>query len=179
MPRPATTKRFIISVESSSMEICIWFCDGLKPDIQARACRPGLRQQQREGNDVVAGDRLFAGKRVLRRHDNTHLIGKDVVHLNTLLVYRQLPKAEVGDVFHHGFDDSRAVGTVHLQLHSGETFLVCGKDGRQHVHASGFIGGDHEFARGEPLAVRRWCLARGASNPASARHIRQRACLRR
>ena len=56
MPRPAITKRFMVSEESSSIEICKFVFHTLKPGVQAAARHPGLREQQRVGNDVFARD---------------------------------------------------------------------------------------------------------------------------
>ena len=146
MPRPAITKRFIISVESSSIETCMASSTSSNQALRRVRVMPDFGNSIGYATTSWHVTSLLGGKRVLGGNDQTDLVAVNVDHLQPLLLDRQLRQSEIGDVFHHRFDHARAVGAIHQELDGGEQALILGEDFRQDVDAGGFIGGDHQFS---------------------------------
>ena len=173
-PSPAITKRFIISVESSSMEIRSSLFHRFQPLVEPRARFPLLGQQQVKLHNVMRLDRLPARQRVSGRDDGADLVLVNIHHLQPLLVHRKLRQSEVGRVFRHRFHHARGVRTVHLQLHGREQLPVNRKNRAAECR--------YRWPHWPRSPVRRegwspalqWRPARGAAAPASARRARRR-----
>jgi len=118
------TKRLIISVESSSMEIWISPSTGSSQALRRARVVPDIGSSK--GCPATS-----AGS------------------TNFLLARGCLPGSR--QVIQNSIHHARAVGPIHRQLHIRKFLLVFGKHHRQHVDTSGFVGGDDKFAARNPF----------------------------
>src|ERR1051326_2514391 len=77
---------------------------------------------------------------------SANLVAVDIHHLHALFGDWKLRQSEIGDVFHYGFHDASAIGTVHLQLNRGKLLLVFRENPWEDINTGRLVRGDDQFS---------------------------------